>query len=144
MANGLTVEAPEGAEFGFEEVKTKHGTESLGEVPILVWKDGQKALEYYGAEGIANVLDGTSLRVTFQGIGRRGKQTNKSDDEIAKAQIDFRPGKRANAPSTPQSRAARLAKQAVEAAGEQGSDVEALLQKLISGELSAADVLGAG
>ncbi len=131
----VSITAPTGAHFEYESVKTKHGTEDLGEVPILVWDDGAAALEYYGNEGVCRIFNGTSLRVTFQSIGRRGKQTSKSDDEIAKAQIDFRPGSRVSTPSTPQGRAARLAKQAVEMAGDNADKVEELLQKVISGEL---------
>src|SRR4051812_38418708 len=91
----LTVEAPAGAEFKLEEVKTARGTKSVGEVPILVWNDLEKARDYYGDEGIQDVLDGTSLRVSFQNIGRRYASAGKSMDEIAEAQLKFRPGKRA-------------------------------------------------
>ena len=57
----LTLPAPDGAEFEMEEVKTARGTKSLGEVPILTWKSLERAREYFGDEGILDILDGTSL-----------------------------------------------------------------------------------
>ena len=97
---GLTVTAPTGAEFVFDEVKTERGTKSLGEVPILVWRNVAAALTHYGEEGIGDILDGTSLRVSFQNIARRFKAAGKTDDEIAAAQVAFKPGKRSGV-STP-------------------------------------------
>lgn len=131
----LTVQAPAGAKFEFEEVKTGKGTESLGQVPILIWDSLESAVAYYGEQGIINVLDGTSLRVSFQNIARRFKAAKKTDDDIAKAQVDFRPGKRQGGVSTPESRAARLAKKAVEKSGNSEA-VEALLARIAAGELS--------
>lgn len=135
----LQIAAPEGAHFDYEEVKTAKGQSSLGNVPILVWTDLEKARAFYGDESICNVLDGTSLRVSFQNIARRYKIANKSDEEIAKAMVDFRPGKRVVGESTPASRAARLAKTATEKVGG-GETVEKLLAKIASGELSASDL----
>lgn len=110
------VAAPEGASWKYEEVKTNKGTESLGsDNPILVWEDMTKAQEFYGEEGILAVMDGTSLRVSFQNITRRGKAGKKSIDDIAEAQVKFRPGKRVVGESTPATRSARAAKQAAEA-----------------------------
>lgn len=136
----VAVEAPAGSHFDYESVKTANGTQDLGLVPILVWDEVPAAREYYGDEGICNVLDGTSLRVSFQGIARRLRAAGKTDDEIAKAQVDFRPGKRTGASSTPQSRAARAAKQAVE----KGVDSDALallMQKIASGEVDLSSLL---
>ena len=136
---GLTVSAPDGADFEYDEVKTAGGTQSLGNVPLLVWKDADKARAYYGDEGILAIMDGTSLRVSFQSIARRHKAAKKTDDEIAKAQIDFRPGKRVVGESTPQSRAKR-------AAGDVASKLSnpelltTLLEKIKNGEISEADL----
>lgn len=135
----LQVAAPEGAHFDYEEVKTAKGQSSLGNVPILVWDELEKAREFYGDEAICDVLDGTSLRVSFQNIARRFKIASKSDEEIAGAMVAFRPGKRAVGASTPASRAARLAKTATEKVGG-GETVEKLLAKIASGELSQADL----
>ena len=136
----LTVSPPEGAEFVFDEVKTDRGAKSLGDVPILKWNDANAAVDYYGEEGICDVLDGTSLRVSFQSIARRGKIGGKSDDEIAKAQVEFKPGKRAVGASTPVSRAKRTAAKAAEKLGEQGDAVTALLEAVAAGKLSAEDI----
>lgn len=136
----LTVSPPEGAEFVFDEVKTDRGAKSLGMVPLLRWTDPNAALEFYGEEGIVDILDGTSLRVSFQSIARRGKISEKSDDDIAKAQIEFRPGKRAVGASTPVSRAKRSAGKAAEALGEEGDAVSALLDAVATGQLSAEDI----
>lgn len=133
---GLTVEAPAGAHFEFEEVSTKRGTESLGDVPIMVWDDVDKAIAYYGEEAIRNVFDGTSFRVTFQTIARRLRLAGKSFDEIAKQQIEFRPGKRTGGASTPQSRAKRLAGQAVEKFGD---EINEILQGILDGRISKED-----
>jgi hypothetical protein len=135
----LAISAPEGAHFDYEEVKTAKGQSSLGNVPILVWDDLEKARVFYGDEAIRDVLDGTSLRVSFQNIARRYKIAGKSDEEVANAMTAFRPGKRVVGESTPASRAARLAKTATEKVG--GSEaVEKLLAKIASGELSQSDL----
>lgn len=134
----LTVNAPDGAAFEFEEVKTQAGTVSLGEVPILVWKDLDKAIAFYGEESVLDSLDGTSLRVSFQSIARRNKIAGKSNDEIATAEIAFRPGKRQGGVSTPASRAQKVAKQVAEKVG--GSAVEQLLAMVASGQISLASL----
>ncbi len=140
MSNGtLTVTAPSGSHFEPEEVKTAKGTQSLGDVPILTWDNLDAAVQFYGEEGILAVCDGTSLRVSFQNIARRFKAAGKSDDEIAEAQVKFRPGKRAVGQSTPGSRAARQAKQAVEK-GANPEHLEKLLAKISAGELSNEDL----
>lgn len=138
---GVTITAPSGAHFEFEEVKTAKGTKSLGEVPILVWDSLDSATAYYGEAGVVNVLDGTSLRVSFQNIARRFKAAEKSDDDVAKAQVDFRPGKRQGGASTPASRTARLARSAIEKTGNSEA-IEKLLARIASGEvnLTLADV----
>jgi hypothetical protein len=134
----LTIQAPAGAHFEFEEVKTARGTKSLGEVPILVWETTQAAVGQYGEEGIVNVLDGTSLRVSFQGIARRLRLQGKSDDEIATAQLQFKPGSRVVGESTPVSRARNAAKAAAEKVD--GDAIAAFLQKVAAGEISEADI----
>jgi len=138
----LTVAAPTGAHFEFEEVKTAKGTKSLGEVPILVWDDINALINTIGAEGVLNMSDGTSLRVSYQSIARRFRSVDKegktkTDDQIAQAQIDFRPGKRQGGVSTPVSRAKRAASSAAEKVG--GDVVAALLEQIASGKLTAED-----
>lgn len=135
----LATTAPDGAHFEYEEVKTAKGQSSLGNVPILVWDDLTKAIAHYTEDGVRDVLDGTSLRVSFQNIARRYKIANKTDEEIATAMVAFKPGKRTVGASTPASRAARLAKTATEKVGG-GEAVEKLLAKIASGELSQADL----
>lgn len=135
----LITDAPEGSEFAYEEVKTGKGTQTLGEVPILVWKDADKMIDFYGKDGVLDFADGTSLRVSFQGIARRMKAAGKSDDVIKDAEIRFRPGKRAGGVSTPQSRAARAARVAVEK-GADGDLVARLLEQLGEGKLSNEDL----
>ena len=132
----LTITAPEGAEFDLEEVKTARGTKSLGEVPILTWKSLEKAREYFGDEGVLDILDGTSLRVSYQNIARRYAQVGKSMDEIAQAQINFRPGKRAAGVSTPVSRAGNAARRAAEKLGDQAENITAFLERVAKGEIS--------
>lgn len=139
-APSLTVSAPAGSHFEFEEVKTAKGTQSLGDVPILVWDDAQKFVNFYGEDGVLAIADGTSLRVSFQGIARRYRTAKKADDEIAKAQIEFRPGKRVVGASTPATRTARLAKSAIE----KGVDADAmakLIEKIASGQLDLASLV---
>lgn len=138
----LQTQAPEGAHFEFEEVKTAKGTQSLGEVPILVWDNVSAAIAYYGEEQIRDVLDGTSLRVSFQSIARRYKTASKSNDDIAKAMVDFRPGKRAGGTSTPASRTARAAKQVVEK-GVDAEQLNSLLAKIAAGEIDLNALVGA-
>src|SRR4051812_26193624 len=80
--NGTTVTAtaPEGFHFEYEEVKTDRGQKSLGNVPILVADSVEAAIALFGEEGVKNILDGTSLRVSYQGIARRMRAAGKTDD----------------------------------------------------------------
>lgn len=135
----LTVEAPQGAHFEMEEVKTDRGQKSLGEHPLLVWDDVDAAIAHYGKEGVANVLDGTSLRVAFQSISRRQAAAGKTDDDIAKAQIEYKPGKRQGGVSTPVSRARKAAETAAEKSGA-GDLISQLMEKIAKGEVSADDL----
>lgn len=134
------VDAPTGAHFENEEVKTAKGQQSLGEVPILVWDDIEAARAFYGDEGIKNVLDGTSLRVSFQSIARRYRMAKKSDNDIKKAQVEFRPGSRQGGVSTPVSRARRKAESAAEKLSNPDA-LSAFLEKVASGEISEADLV---
>jgi len=136
----LTLTAPTGAEFELEEVKTKRGTVSLGSVPILVWKDLQRAIEFYGNDSICDVLDGTSLRVSFQNIARRYAAAGKSMDEIAQAQINFRPGKRTVGASTPVTRASSAARRAAEKMGDKAESITRLLDRIAKGEVSEEEL----
>lgn len=150
MATSLA--APEGAHWSYEEVKTDKGSKSLGkENPLLVWDDEDKAREFYGAPGILAILDGTSLRVSFQNIVRRhaaaaaakaaeGKDVGNPQDDMAKAQLEFRPGKRVVGESTPASRVARAAKAATEAGNVSEDNLSKLLEAIKSGKLTDADV----
>ena len=134
----MTVQAPTGSHFEFESVKTAHGTKDLGEVPILVYDELDAARAVYGDEGVKDILDGTSLRVSFQGIARRMRAAGKSDDEIGTAEIAFRPGKRAVGVSTPGSRAAHAAKAASEKVD--GDKVAAFLKAVADGKISEEDL----
>lgn len=137
MSDALTVSPPDGAVFEYSEVKTNSGQTSLGNVPLMKWEDATKAVEYYGEDGVLNILNGTSLCVSFQGIARRGRAKGESDDQIAQKQVEFRPGKRAVGASTPTSRAGRSARAAAEALGGDGGDLIAeLMRKIAAGELS--------
>lgn len=133
---GLTVTAPDGAHFTSDEVKTERGTKTLGEVPILAWDDVSKAVAFYGEDGMKDILDGTSLRVSFQNIARRFKAAGKTDDEIANAQVAFRPGKRSGA-STPASRAANAARKAGEKIGDSATE---LLQRIAAGDIGEDEI----
>lgn len=130
----LTYPAPTGAHFEMDEVKTAKGTKSLGLVPILTWDDLSAAREHYGDEALLNVLDGTSLRVAFQSIARRGVTGNKSLDDIAKAQVEYKPGKRTAQPTTPEGRAAKAARSA--SAKVDPDALAAFLEKVAKGEAS--------
>ncbi len=142
MAN-LTVQAPAGAHFEFRKVKTAHGTKDLGEVPILVWDTVPGMVAHYGEEGVLGTEDGTSLLVSFQGIGRRMRQAGKSDDDIATAQVAFRPGTREVGVSTPKSRARNAAAKAAEKlGGTAGDTIASFLEKVASGEISEDDLAG--
>lgn len=132
----LTKDAPDGAEFKPEEVKTARGTKSVGTVPILVWNNLERAREFYGDEGIMDVLDGTSLRVSFQNIARRYASAGKSMDEIAEAELKFRPGKRAVGVSTPVSKARNAAGRAAEKLGDNADNITAFLERVARGEIS--------
>lgn len=132
----LTLAAPDGAIFEPEEVKTARGTKTLGEVPMLTWQSLERAREYFGDEGVLDILDGTSLRVSYQNIARRYAQVGKTQDEIAQAQINFRPGKRVAGVSTPVSRAGNAARRAAEKMGDQAENITAFLEKVARGEIS--------
>lgn len=136
-----SVTAPEGAHFESDEVATKRGEESLGEVPILVWDSVDAARAYYGDEAIVSVLDGTSFRISFQGIARRAKMQGKENDEIAKLQVDFRPGQRVGGQSTPTSRVRRKAESLTEKVD--AGQLEALLDKINTGEIDLSSLVGA-
>lgn len=139
-APATPLDVPNGAHFEMEEVKTAKGEQTLGEVPILVWDSVPAATEYYTEEGVKNILDGTSLRVSFQNIARRLKIAGKSNVDIQNAQISFKPGKRAGGVSTPVSRAARAARSAAEKVGDNADLVTQLLEKIANGELSSEDL----
>lgn len=141
MATEITVTPPTGSHWELEEVKTKRGTESLGEHPILVWDDFDAAVSFYSAQGVLDMLDGTSLRVSQQGIIRRLAAAGKDDNAIAEALVAFRPGKRAGGASTPNSRAVRAAKTAAEKVD--GDQLARLLEKVASGEISLDNLVGA-
>ena len=128
-------EAPAGSHFERDEVRTARGQQSLGEVPLLVWDDIDAARAYYGDEGIKRVLNGTSLRVSFQGIARRMRAAGKEDEAIAEEQIKFRPGEREVAASTPVSRARRAAESAAKSGAVDGDALAALMGKLERGEI---------
>ncbi len=123
---------PPGSSFEYGEVKTDRGTRSLGQVPLLTWGEDAESVNhmiaFYGPEGIANMANGTSFRVSFQGIARRMKEKGKSDEEIAKEMIDFRPGKREGGQSTP---ASRVANQAKRVAASANADAIGRLLKLV-------------
>jgi len=135
----MGVKAPAGAHFAFEEVKTDRGTKSLGDVPILTWDDLDSMVKFYGEESILTMADGTSLRVSFQSIARRYSAAGKTLDDIAEAQIKFRPGKRQGGQSTPASRSARKAREAIEK-GVDSQALETLLAKIAAGEISNEDI----
>ncbi len=140
MTAPVAVSSPDGAHWSSDEVKTDRGTRSLGEHPLLVWDSLDGAVEFYGDEGILQSLDGTSFRVSFQSIARRMAIAGKNDEEIADAQLKFRPGKRAVGASTPVSRARRAGAAAAEALGDNADAVTDLLKKVASGDLSAEDL----
>lgn len=141
MSRTLTIQAPDGASFEFDEVKTDKGQRSLGEVPILKWNDVDKARAYYGDEGILNILDGTSVRVSMQSIARRKAQaaeggvTEEVLNDIAKTQVEFKPGSRQGGQSTPESRAQRAAKDAAKKVN--GDAISELLAAIASGKIGA-------
>ena len=142
----LTVAAPDGAHFEFSEVKTNRGTQSLGQVPILVWDDGNKAMEYYGHESFLAAFNNTGLRVPFQSIARRGRVSGKLDaNAIAQEELEYKPGQVERAPSTAASRAKSAAAQAAEKLGEEGADtLTTLMRKFASGELTLDDLKAKG
>jgi thiol:disulfide interchange protein len=137
----LTVQAPEGAEFVMSPVNAKRGTQSLGEVPILTWRNLDAARRHYGDEKILDSLDGTSLRVAFQAIARRGRASGKlTFNQIAEAQVKYQPGSRTVAASTPVSEARKAAEKAAQKVGaESASKLTALLNKINSGEIDVND-----
>lgn len=136
LTGTLTLEAPDGASFEMEPVRTKGGDQSLGDVPILVWNNLDRAREHYGDEGIVTILDGTSLRVSFQSISRRHALASKTFDECAQAQINFKPGKRVVGESTPVSRARSAAGKAANRLGDKADNITSLLERIARGEIS--------
>lgn len=142
----LTVQAPEGAHFDFSEVKTNRGTQSLGNVPILVWDSIEAAVKFYGEEAALAAFNNTGLRVPFQSIARRGRVSGKLDaNGIAQEELEYKPGQVERAPSTAASRAKSAAAKAAEALGEDGADtLTTLMQKFASGELTLADLKAKG
>lgn len=109
---------PPGASFDYDEVKTDRGQKTLGPAPLLTWDETDEglaaAISFYGASGVGRFVNGTSLRVSCQAIARRGKTATppKSDEQIAKEQLEFRPGSRQGGQSTPVSRAAAATRKA--------------------------------
>jgi len=85
-----------------------------------------------------DVLDGTSLRVSFQNIARRYASAGKSMDEIAEAQLKFRPGKRTVAVSTPASRARNTAGRAAEKVAPEV--LTRFMERVISGDITEAEI----
>lgn len=126
--------APQGAKWTWDEVRTGHGKDSLGDVPLLEWEDPNGVVEHYGVEGLLAALNGTSLLVSYQGIARRMKIAGKSNEEIATAILAFKPGNRAVASPTPVSRARRAAAEAASVTN--GDAIAALLAKIARGEIS--------
>jgi hypothetical protein len=137
--SALTVKAPDGAHFEIEEVATKGGTEKF-EAPILVWDTTPALVAHLGEEGVLAMADGTSLRVAYQAAARRGHTKNKSFDEIAQAQVEYKPGKRSGASSTPQNKTARMAKEVVDKNPEAADEVQKLLAAIAAGKFSIDDL----
>jgi hypothetical protein len=133
----LSYEAPAGSRWAWDEVKTGHGKESLGEAPLLEWESVEGIVGHYGVEGALAAINGTSLWVSYQGIARRMKIAGKSDDEIAKAVLDFRPGKRAVGNPTPVSRAKNAAAAAASVAN--GDAIAAFLARVARGEVQIGE-----
>lgn len=137
---------PPGARFEYDEVKTDRGQKSLGLCPILTWEETdeghQGALAYYGVSGIARFINGTSLRVSCQGIIRRGKAAGKTDEKMAEEQLAFRPGSRQGGQSTPASRAASASKKA---AGKfSGDSIAEMMNRLATDEAFANQIRALG
>lgn len=132
-----TITAPPGAHWAYEEVAIAHGTQSLGEIPLLVWDSASEALNFYSPEGICEFLDGTSARVSFQGIARRLKIKGETDDVIATAQVNFRPGRRSEGKSTsgatPVAKTQKLAKAAAEKTSAEG--LNNFLARVLAGDI---------
>lgn len=139
MAEGLTVAAPTGARFDPEEVATKGGTEKF-DAPMLIWESLDALRDHIGEQGILDMSDGTSLRVAYQAAARRGHVKGKTMDEIAQSQLDYKPGKRSGATSTPANKTARLAKELVDKSPEAADEVQKLLAGLASGKFSLDDL----
>ena len=139
MADTVTVAAPTGAHFEIEEVATKGGTEKF-EAPILVWEDLNALRDHIGEQGILDMSDGTSLRVAYQAAARRGHVKGKTFDEIAQSQLDYKPGKRSGATSTPANRTARMAKELVDKSPEAADEVQKLLASIASGKFKLEDL----
>lgn len=137
--SALTVAAPTGSHFEIEEVATKGGAEKF-EAPILVWDTTDALVAHLGQQGVLDMADGTSLRVAYQAAARRGHTKGKSFDEIAQAQIEYKPGKRSGASSTPQNKTARMAKELVDKNPEAADEVQKLLAGLASGKFSIDDL----
>lgn len=133
-----TLTAPDGFHFEMGSVKTAKGTQSLGEVPILICDRVDAGLAHWGEEGVLSSWDGTSFRVAYQSIARRLKLAGKDDDAIAKAQIEYKPGKRVVGQSTPQSRAGNAARKAAEKVD--GDLLARLMADIASGKLSQEDI----
>lgn len=124
----VTVAAPPGAKWLYDEVRTNNGQVSLGEVPLLEWEEVDGMIAFFGKAGVLQLANGTSSWVSYQGIARRMKRAGKSDDEIAEAELKFRPGERQVGASTPESRARRAAGSAAEKIG--GDTIVELLSSL--------------
>lgn len=135
---------PPGFYFDWDEVKGDHGQKSFGQRPLLSVHETPEGVQgmitFYGNEGVARIYNGTSGRVQAQGIARRvtlkGQKATppwsdeQINNEIAKAQLEYRPGKRQGGQSTAQSRAVNAAKKA---AGKISGDALAGLMEKIAG-----------
>lgn len=127
---------PAGASFEYDEVKGDRGQKSFGQVPLLTWEESeagiQGAIAYYGPQGIARFVNGTSLRVSCQAIARRGKSKGLTDEQIALEQLNFRPGSRQGGQSTPVSRAANATRKAAQKIS--GDSIAELMAKIAEDE----------
>jgi hypothetical protein len=133
---------PRGFHWEFDEVKTDRGQKSLGEVPILTADDGdagaQALIDKYGSQGVCDIYNGTSGRVSFQAIARRLTMAGKTAEDIAAAQVAFAPGKRQGGQSTP---ASRVASEAKKLTGKVNADaISELLAKVASGEINLSSL----
>jgi len=130
----LTVAAPSGAHFRISKVGPKGGAKTA--MPVLTWDNLDACVSFMGEEAAVLGLSG-GLTSKYREIARQGAADGKTQDEVAMAQIEYRPvAKAPRAKTKPAATRIRVAARAMARAftKEQAAVVAVLLEDLAAGK----------